>query len=53
MADERDLLAERDQLMAEVLHEGDVKARQAKQDRVDEIQAKLKQAPIYGSKGKK
>ena len=52
--DEQKLLAERDGLMGQVLHTPDGKERQAMKDRVDAIQAKLKQAPVYGSaKGKK
>ena len=52
---DRDLLAERDGLMGEILNEPDVKARQVKKDRVDAIQKQLKQAPIYGTapKGRK
>ena len=50
---ERDLLAERDRLMGEITEEGDLKKRQEKMDRVDEVQKQLKQAPIYSQGGEK
>ena len=49
---ERELLAERDQLMGEITEEGDLKKRQDKMDRVDEVQKQLGQAAIYSKGGK-